>query len=56
MPKYFVEEMLCGSSVKGETKHKSPGYERLKEQYLKKVFTKSNVSKGPEMCFWLYVV
>ena len=49
--KYFMEGMVCGSLVKGGTKHKSEGYHTFKEKYVKKVVTKNNFSKGQKMCF-----
>ena len=39
--KYFMEDMVCGSLVKGGTKRKSQGYQLFKEKYVKKVLEKS---------------
>ena len=39
------------SSVKKGTKHKSQGDQPFKEQYVKKVNTKSSISKGQKIFF-----
>ena len=50
-----MEEMVCGS-VNGRIKHKSQGYQLFKEQYVKKVVTKNNISKRQKMFFgYVYV-
>ena len=35
--------LIGGSLVKGGTKHKCQGYQIFKEQYLEKIYVKSNV-------------
>ena len=52
--RYFMEEMVCGS-VNGGIKQKSQGYPLFKEQYVKKVVTKNNISKRQKNVFWLRV-
>ena len=41
--RYLMEGVVGGSLVKGGTKHKCHGSQLFKEQYMKKVFVKSNV-------------
>ena len=53
--RYFMEEMVC-RSVNGRIKHKSQCYQLFKEQYVKKVVTKNNISKRQKMFFgYVYV-
>ena len=54
--KYFMEDMVCGSLVKGETKQKSQGYQLFKEKYVKKVLEKSISLKDKKCVFWVNVL